>query len=166
MYNPYRCTGKRWDDDTEAYDMGFRNYNPSIARFDTRDMYADAAQDIGLAMSHMMRYAFTGGNPISYSDLDGHFQAQVGGTGRSINDKIVQVPTMANPKPDHCTRTTCGSGSTKKNKKVLDELYKRWLGGDQTAYFNATPAQQQKMRARNYSQNGWKPELAIDGFFL
>nr|WP_283770988.1 RHS repeat-associated core domain-containing protein [Polycladospora coralii] len=120
MYNPYRYTGKRWDDDTETYDMGFRNYNPSIARFDTRDMYADAAQDIGLAMSlaNMTRYAFTGGNPISYSDLDGHFQAQAGGTGRAINDKIVQAPTMANPKPDYCTRASCGS--TKKTKKVVD----------------------------------------------
>ncbi|WP_224749800.1 RHS repeat-associated core domain-containing protein [Polycladospora coralii] len=74
MYNPYRYTGKRWDDETETYDMGFRNYNPSIARFDTRDMYADAAQDIGLAMSLATgsRYAFAGGNPVSYSELDGH----------------------------------------------------------------------------------------------
>ncbi|MBD1373706.1 hypothetical protein IC620_15275, partial [Hazenella sp. IB182357] len=64
----------RWDDDTETYDMGFRNYNPSIARFDTRDMYADAAQDIGLAMSLATgsRYAFAGGNPVSFSELDGH----------------------------------------------------------------------------------------------
>ncbi|MBD1373664.1 hypothetical protein IC620_15055 [Hazenella sp. IB182357] len=52
----------------ETYDMGIRNYNPRIARFDTRDMYADNSQGIELAMSlaDITRYAFTGGNLISY----------------------------------------------------------------------------------------------------
>ncbi|MFC4075642.1 DNRLRE domain-containing protein [Salinithrix halophila] len=74
MYNPYRYTAKRWDPNAESYDMGFRNYDPSIARFDTRDAYSDASQDLGLAMDLATgsRYAFAGGNPVSYSELDGH----------------------------------------------------------------------------------------------
>ncbi len=47
-YNPYRYNAKRWDADSGTYDMGFRDYNPGLNRFTTRDMYSGALADMGL----------------------------------------------------------------------------------------------------------------------
>jgi RHS repeat-associated protein len=41
-YNVYRFNAKRIDTDTGNYDMGFRNYDPSLNRFLTGDMYEGA----------------------------------------------------------------------------------------------------------------------------
>ncbi|MFV5996547.1 DNRLRE domain-containing protein [Streptomyces sp. NPDC056231] len=73
-YNPYRFNAKRWDAQSGTYDMGFRDYNPGLNRFTTRDMYNGALADMGLGTDPMTgnRYAFTGGNPISRVELDGH----------------------------------------------------------------------------------------------
>ncbi|SFS41399.1 RHS repeat-associated core domain-containing protein [Marininema halotolerans] len=104
MYNPYRYTAKRWDPDAESYDMGFRNYDPSIARFDTRDAYSDASQDLGLAMDMATgsRYAFAGGNPVSYSELDGHIPDL---TSRGDPDAaatwVAVTGTFYNPRTGH-----------------------------------------------------------------
>ncbi|WP_184914474.1 RHS repeat-associated core domain-containing protein [Saccharothrix ecbatanensis] len=38
-YNFYRYNGKRWDRASGSYDMGFRDYNPGLNRFLTRDNY-------------------------------------------------------------------------------------------------------------------------------
>jgi hypothetical protein len=52
------------------YDMGFRDYNPGL----NRDTYNGALNDLALALDPWTsnRYAFTGGNPISGIELDGH----------------------------------------------------------------------------------------------
>ncbi|MGW7274287.1 DNRLRE domain-containing protein [Streptomyces sp. NPDC054864] len=73
-YNPYRFNSKRWDAASATYDMGFRDYSPGLNRFTTRDMYNGAAADMGLGTDALTsnRYAFTGGNPISNVELDGH----------------------------------------------------------------------------------------------
>ncbi|MFI2353009.1 DNRLRE domain-containing protein, partial [Streptomyces sp. NPDC019443] len=73
-YNPYRFNAKRWDAQSGTYDMGFRDYNPGLNRFTTRDMYNGALSDMGLGTDPMTgnRYAFTGGNPTSFIELDGH----------------------------------------------------------------------------------------------
>ncbi|MEV6655331.1 RHS repeat-associated core domain-containing protein [Streptomyces sp. NPDC051219] len=73
-YNPYRFNSKRWDASSGTYDMGFRDYNPGLNRFTTRDMYNGALADMGLGTDPYTsnRYAFTGGNPISGVELDGH----------------------------------------------------------------------------------------------
>ncbi|MEU8804883.1 polymorphic toxin-type HINT domain-containing protein, partial [Spirillospora sp. NPDC048819] len=73
-YNSYRFNGHRWDQSSGTYDMGFRNYDPGLNRFLTRDTYGGALDDMGLATDPftMNRYAFAGGNPISFVDLDGH----------------------------------------------------------------------------------------------
>ncbi|MEV0491700.1 RHS repeat-associated core domain-containing protein, partial [Streptomyces atratus] len=73
-YNPYRFNAKRWDAQSGTYDMGFRDYNPGLNRFTTRDMYNGALADMNLGNDPMTgnRYAFTGGNPISRVELDGH----------------------------------------------------------------------------------------------
>ncbi|WP_258308878.1 DNRLRE domain-containing protein [Streptomyces sp. NWU339] len=73
-YNPYRYNSKRWDSQSGTYDMGFRNYSPGLNRFTTRDMYNGALADMGLGTDPYTgnRYAFTGGNPVSFVELDGH----------------------------------------------------------------------------------------------
>jgi hypothetical protein len=54
--------------------MGFRDYNPGTNRFLSRDMYTGALNDLNLGLSPWTnnRYAFTGGNPITLIELDGH----------------------------------------------------------------------------------------------
>ncbi|MEV5341505.1 DNRLRE domain-containing protein [Streptomyces sp. NPDC052676] len=73
-YNPYRYNAKRWDAQSGTYDMGFRDYSPGLNRFTTRDMYNGALADMSLGNDPYTgnRYAFTGGNPISFVELDGH----------------------------------------------------------------------------------------------
>lgn len=73
-YNPYRFNAKRWDNSTGMYDMGFRDYNPGLNRFLTLDAYNGALADLSLGTDPWTsnRYAFTGGNPITGIELDGH----------------------------------------------------------------------------------------------
>ncbi|MEU9887503.1 DNRLRE domain-containing protein [Sphaerisporangium sp. NPDC051011] len=73
-YNPYRYNAKRWDNSTGMYDMGFRDYNPGLNRFLTLDSYNGALADLSLGTDPWTanRYTFTGGNPISNIELDGH----------------------------------------------------------------------------------------------
>jgi RHS repeat-associated protein len=54
--------------------MGFRDYDPGLNRFLSRDMFNGALADLNLATDPwtMNRYAFAGGNPISMIELDGH----------------------------------------------------------------------------------------------
>ena len=74
-YNAYRFNGKRFDQSTGDYDMGFRNYDPGLNRFLTQDQYNGALADMNLATDPFTnnRYAFGGGNPISQVEIDGHF---------------------------------------------------------------------------------------------
>ncbi|MFF4088869.1 DNRLRE domain-containing protein [Streptomyces nigra] len=73
-YNAYRYNAKRWDAQSGTYDMGFRDYNPGLNRFTTRDMYNGALADMSLGADPYTgnRYAFTGGNPINRVEFDGH----------------------------------------------------------------------------------------------
>ncbi|MFE9207587.1 RHS repeat-associated core domain-containing protein, partial [Micromonospora sp. NPDC007230] len=73
-YNAYRFNAKRWDQNSQSYDMGFRDYSPGLNRFLTRDSYNGALADMRLGLNPWTgnRYAFGGGNPISAVELDGH----------------------------------------------------------------------------------------------
>jgi RHS repeat-associated protein len=73
-YNFYRFNAKRFDTASGTYDMGFRDYDPGLNRFLTRDLYNGALADLDLASDSFTsnRYAFAGGNPISNIELDGH----------------------------------------------------------------------------------------------
>lgn len=73
-YNAYRFNAKRWDQNSQSYDMGFRDYSPGLNRFLTRDSYNGALADMHLGLNPWTgnRYAFGGGNPISAVELDGH----------------------------------------------------------------------------------------------
>jgi RHS repeat-associated protein len=73
-YNVYRFNAKRFDPASGDYDMGFRDYDPGLNRFLSRDSYNGALADLDLGLSPwtMNRYGFAGGNPISFIELDGH----------------------------------------------------------------------------------------------
>ncbi|MEV0171099.1 DNRLRE domain-containing protein [Streptomyces sp. NPDC050803] len=80
-YNAYRYNAKRWDAQSGTYDMGFRDYSPGLNRFTTRDMYNGALADMGLGADPYTanRYAFTGGNPTSRAEYDGHTSCDITG---------------------------------------------------------------------------------------
>ncbi|MFC0032530.1 DNRLRE domain-containing protein [Micromonospora chaiyaphumensis] len=73
-YNAYRFNAKRWDQSSQSYDMGFRDYSPGLNRFLSRDSYNGALADMNLGLNPFTgnRYAFGGGNPISAIEIDGH----------------------------------------------------------------------------------------------
>jgi RHS repeat-associated protein len=73
-YNSYRFNAMRWDSSTGQYDMGFRNYDPSLNQFVSRDMYEGALEDSGLTTDPFTgsRYAFGNGNPVTNIENDGH----------------------------------------------------------------------------------------------
>jgi len=73
-YNAYRFNAKRWDPTFGKYDMGFREYDPGLNRFLTRDLYNGALSDLRLTTDPFTgnRYAFGGGNPVTFIEIDGH----------------------------------------------------------------------------------------------
>jgi RHS repeat-associated protein len=78
--NPYRFSGKRWNAQSETYDMGARDYSPEHNRFISRDSYAGAAADmsLGAGAADGNRYGFAGGNPVNNTDRDGHESCDAG----------------------------------------------------------------------------------------
>ncbi|MEU8299831.1 DNRLRE domain-containing protein [Micromonospora sp. NPDC048909] len=96
-YNAFRFNASRWDAGSGTYDMGFRNYDPGLNRFLTRDTYGGAMADMGLAMDPFTgnRYAFAGGNPISFVELDGHlFGMSWSDIGHAALDVAGMVPVI------------------------------------------------------------------------
>lgn len=86
--NPYRYSSKRIDAATGDYDMGFRNYDPGLNRFTTRDMYNGALADLALGADpwNTNRYAFAGGNPITRIEYDGHRAVDINGNEYNPQD--------------------------------------------------------------------------------
>jgi RHS repeat-associated protein len=95
-YNAYRYEAKRWDANSGTYDMGFRDYDPSLNQFLTRDTYNGALADQNLTTDSFTsnRYAFAGGNPITFIELDGHTVDSPLGGGSS---GIAKAPKVSNP---------------------------------------------------------------------
>jgi RHS repeat-associated protein len=89
-YNSYRFNAMRWDSTTGQYDMGFRNYDPGLNQFDSRDMYDGALADAGLTTDPFTgsQYAFGGGNPISNIESDGHTTCNQWGTCQATNTPV------------------------------------------------------------------------------
>ncbi|MGW1086976.1 DNRLRE domain-containing protein [Streptomyces sp. NPDC002596] len=83
--NPYRFNGKRWNAQSETYDMGVRDYSPEHNRFISRDSYTGAAADmsLGAGPANSNRYGFAGGNPVNNVDRDGHESCDAGCQARS-----------------------------------------------------------------------------------
>jgi RHS repeat-associated protein len=88
-YNPYRFNAKRWDANSNSYDMGFRDFSPGLNRYLTRDSYNGALADLNLGLDPFTnsRYAFAGGNPITGIELDGHMLIAEGGGGSTCADE-------------------------------------------------------------------------------
>ncbi|HEY9368647.1 DNRLRE domain-containing protein [Streptomyces sp.] len=96
-YNAFRFNSSRWDKGSGTYDMGFRNYDPGLNRFTTRDSYGGALADMSLATDPFTgnRYAFAGGNPISFVELDGHlFGLSLSDIGHAALDVVGMVPVV------------------------------------------------------------------------
>ncbi|MFB7222260.1 DNRLRE domain-containing protein [Streptomyces sp. NPDC056227] len=96
-YNAFRFNSSRWDKASGTYDMGFRNYDPGLNRFLTRDMYGGALADMSLASDPFTgnRYSFAGGNPISFIELDGHlFGLSLSDIGHATLDVVGLIPVV------------------------------------------------------------------------
>lgn len=96
-YNSYRFNAKRYDTASGTYDMGFRTYDPGLNRFLTRDMYGGALADMGLTTDPFTgnRYAFAGGNPISFIEIDGHlFGLSWSDIGHAALDVVGLIPVV------------------------------------------------------------------------
>ncbi|MFP8959934.1 DNRLRE domain-containing protein [Streptomyces nanhaiensis] len=96
-YNAFRYNASRRDGASGTYDMGFRNYDPGLNRFLTRDWYGGALADMSLATDPFTgnRYAFAGGNPISFVEIDGHlFGLSLSDIGHATLDVVGLVPVV------------------------------------------------------------------------
>ncbi len=94
--NVYRFNAKRWDAAAGTYDMGFRDYDPGLNRFLTRDLYNGALADMSLIADPFTgnRYAFGGGNPISFVEIDGHWGFSFSDIGHAVLDVAGLVPVV------------------------------------------------------------------------
>jgi len=81
-FNAYRYNATRWDSSSGHYDMGFRNYDPSVNQFLSRDMFNGALADMALDTDPFTgnRYTFGAGNPVSNIELTGHLFCSPGNT--------------------------------------------------------------------------------------
>lgn len=129
-YNPYRYNSKRWDAESGTYDMGFRDYDPGLNRFTTRDMYNGALADMSLGADAYTgnRYAFTGGNPVTFVEIDGHLPCAEGirdycGTGPSLFMFASPSPS-ADPEETESklNDSVSDSGTVEEIKNLADDL--------------------------------------------
>ena len=104
--NPYRFNDRRYDTGSNSVDMGARRFSPSVGRFLQRDLYHDALDDLDLSEDPLTqnRYAFAGGNPISFVEIDGHRVEPGGGTTRKRGSKrrwrrVVELPPGYGERP-------------------------------------------------------------------
>lgn len=104
-YNAYRFNAKRWDQTSGTYDMGFRNYDPGLNTFTTRDMYNGALADMDLAADPLTgnRYAFGGGNPTTNVEYDGHMICDAPGHCGSIPD-LLSTESQQPPSNDQASQ--------------------------------------------------------------
>jgi len=71
---PTAGRGKRLDTGSGTYDMGARRYSAESGRFLQYDLYYDSLDNLGLSEDPLSqnRYAFAGGNPVNFVEVDGH----------------------------------------------------------------------------------------------
>ena len=62
--NPYKWSGKEWDEDQGAYDFGARMYSAADARWTTMDPLSEKYY-------HISPYAYCAGNPVNLVDPEG-----------------------------------------------------------------------------------------------
>jgi RHS repeat-associated protein len=124
--NPFRYTAKRFDSGSETYDMGARRFGPDTSRFLNQDLFHGALANLGLAMDPLTanRYALAAGNPVSYSEWDGHLNELDGGgsAGTAQTDSA----------PSFCATLACARAFTSSDgpSKRAGRLKKRPGGAD------------------------------------
>jgi RHS repeat-associated protein len=103
----------RWDSTSGSYDMGFRNYDPGINQFASRDMYDGATQNMGLTTDPFTGslYAFGNGNPVSNIELDGHMACADGTSDCSVQGGAQWAPKPA-PASTSCLGPVLSCGGT------------------------------------------------------
>ena len=79
--NPYKYSGKEFDDKALAYDFGARHYTSSIPRWTTMDPLAEKYYSIS-------PYAYCAGNPMIIVDPDGR-DGMVTGTGTKEDPYVI-----------------------------------------------------------------------------
>jgi RHS repeat-associated protein len=81
--NPFRYSGKRLDTGSGTLDMGVRRFGPDTSRFLTPDFFFGSLSNLGLSTDLITgnRYDLAGGNPISFSEWDGHVALDDAGSG-------------------------------------------------------------------------------------
>jgi hypothetical protein len=96
--------------------MGFRDYDPGLNQFLTRDSYNGALDDQNLATDPFTdnRYAFTGGNPITNVELDGHCDGSAdsrdcAGSQNQAGPRLAKAPEVRR-RVDHSAQGRTVSG--------------------------------------------------------
>ncbi|SFS45668.1 DNRLRE domain-containing protein [Marininema halotolerans] len=126
MYNPYRYGEDRWDPNTESYDLGFRDYKPSIGRFTTPDSFTDSEEQLELAMDgdNYNLYAYAAGNPVMNDDPDGHWSLK--GIYKSVKKAVKKVAHKVKKAVGSAVRSVKKAAShvVKATKKVYHSYVK------------------------------------------
>ncbi|MFI6675253.1 DNRLRE domain-containing protein [Kribbella sp. NPDC050470] len=145
IVNPYRFNSKRFNGATGTYDMGFREYNPSLNRFLTRDMFAGALKDLALGADpwNTNRYMFGGGNPVGRIELDGHINDSLTTGGGGVVDPEPVLPPVTVSEPTEPAETGPGespadwardnpdaAGDVEVNREALGKILSDigWMG--------------------------------------
>ncbi|HEX6700013.1 MAG TPA: DNRLRE domain-containing protein [Gaiellaceae bacterium] len=73
-FNAFRFNDKRFDSGSRSIDMGARRYEPDDGRFLQQDFFRDATDELGISQNEPTenRYAYAGGNPVTFVEKDGH----------------------------------------------------------------------------------------------
>ncbi|RVX40557.1 RHS repeat-associated protein [Nonomuraea polychroma] len=135
-YNPYRFNAKRWDNSTGMYDMGFRNYNPGLNRYLNLDTYNGALDNLSLGLDPWTanRYSFTGGNPITNIELDGH-RSDPKGAGNPARSAENAAPVQGESIPvkldcagsDSGASQGMGCGPPELNINAFEKTFVLWM---------------------------------------
>lgn len=171
-YNPYRYGGQRWDPNTQSYDLGFRDYFPSLGRFLTPDAYNDSVANKGIVLdpSNNNLYAYAAGNPLAFTDMDGHWSFS-GWVKKNIVQPIKKAVKKATAVAKSVVKKTKQviSKTVNKVKKYVKQTYyrgKRWIQKTykktkqviKNLYKKTTKYIKSKQKSSNRSKNKSKPK--------
>jgi hypothetical protein len=114
-------------------DMGARNFQPFVGGFFQQDYLLGAAADLGLSADpvNSNRYALAGGNPVTYSEVDGHYASTSGPQSKDIQ---VQGGDVLDRQAGGITSSTSGargpgdSGSTATEQQRIGSRVQSRIG--------------------------------------
>lgn len=114
--NPYKWSGKEWDEDQGAYDFGARMYSAADARWTTIDPLSEKYY-------HISPYAYCAGNPVNLVDSEGMNSYRV-----DENRKITYVDDEGGDEYDYLYSTNAeGEANRKNGVKITDTSILRSL---------------------------------------